>query len=66
MADVFRLVVDGRVLDVLYSSFDEAVKQAVVIFSSAGVDVYVVNNDGEQCWPRPGASPGKTKDQRNK
>ncbi|MBW3597006.1 MAG: hypothetical protein KY475_06995 [Planctomycetes bacterium] len=52
----FRLLVDQRILPVLYSSVESAVEQAGFL-KAQGRDAVVVDPDGWQIWP-PAAERG--------
>jgi hypothetical protein len=47
----FRLAVDGRLLPALFSSSQEAINQAILVFGDKGVSVHVLSPEGEICWP---------------
>ena len=54
----YRLKVAGRILDALYSSSNEAVAQAMLVFGTAGAEVCVLTPTGEVIWTAPGAHRG--------
>jgi hypothetical protein len=56
----YRLKVSGRILDALYSSSNEAVAQAMLIFGTADPDVAVLAPGGEIVWASPAARASQT------